>query len=539
MSKNKTIKTLKDLQVLVDKFRSATNNAKFSFSPKSGKEVAFSIELNGTPRYGVDFDPSKRGYVFTSNPSKITTIQDELTSLKSMNMLADAWMTWLDSEGVDIDFFAIGPEAMENCKKIVGKHFPNHETIMLGLPPFYCIKNPVSVRYHLRMKEDDPIPSLSTLAVIKREYLGVSYVELVYNPYFVVNTVLCDVLVGRYPDMLTGVAFMVTHELSHVLRNHLTDVNIFMGGLRLDTRNHITDLGINNSISNKLGVEKVDDLITSGYYVDVQVIDVEQVRLRLKQMVRIHVKDETSPNYKPLDKTINDLKENDTIRVNMGRSMVDTAGVLTILNDLCKSGMIRELSNQLNDEIKQAIENARKRATEKGPPKFDPGDLVVHVVNGYVGIVVEQRTDTKYKDYYDVLIEGRVTDYEVLSRITSDPNYAQDRIKNLDRKKNLVVVANPYYLIKVKPEDLDPTRFFKVGDFVKVKATGVLAKVVSIDKDKLTLKKLTTEEIGEIVNMSSSANLVAAENKKAAKKVDELLKKKGLNPITGAINPAW
>jgi hypothetical protein len=536
---NKNIKTLKDLQVLVDDFKNTTNISKFSFPPKSGQEVAFSVELNGTPRYGVNFDPSLKQYVFTGTPSKITTVQDELISLKSMNMLGDAWSTWLEGQKVDVDVFAIGTEAMENCKKIVSKHFPNHATIMLGLPPFYCIKNPAAVRHHLRMGENEPIPPLSTLAVIKREYMGVSYVELVYNPYFVVNTVLCDVLVGRYQDMLAGVAFMVTHELSHVLRNHLTDVNLLMGGLQLDTRNHITDLGINNTISNRLQIEKVDDLISSGYYVDVQVIDVEQVRLRLKQMVRIHVKDQTKPNYKPLEKTISDLKENDTLRINLGRSMVDTAGVLTVLNDLCKAGMIRELSNQLNDEIKQAIENARKRASERGTPKFDPGDIVIHVINGFVGIVVEERQDQKYKGYYDVLVEGKVTDYDVLARVGGDPNYAQDRIKNLDRSKNIVVITNPYYIIKVKPEDLDPTKFFKEGDFVKVKATGVIAKVVSIDRDKLTLTRLSADEIAELVSMSSSVNQVSVDKKKAAEKVDELLKKKGLNPITGAINPAW
>jgi hypothetical protein len=236
---------------------------------------------------------------------------------------------------------------------------------------------------------------------------------------------------------------------------------------------------------------------------------------------------------------ISELKENDTLRINMGRSMVDTAGVFTIVNDLCKSGKARELSNQLNDAIKEVIDNARKRATERGVPKFDPGDLVIHVMNGFVGIVVEQRQDPKYKDYYDVLVEGRVTDYEVLSRLSGDPNYIPDRLKNLDRKKHLVVVANPYYLVKVKPEDLDPSKFFKVGDFVKVKATRVLAKIVKLDKDKLTLTKLSTDEIGQIVKVSSSANQVAAENKQAAKKVNELLVKKGLNPMTGTINPIW
>jgi hypothetical protein len=532
----KKIKTLHELQVLADKFKSETNISKFVFPPKSGVEVAFSVELNSKVKYGINFDSSKKQYVFTNKPSKITTIQDEITSLRSLNMLADVWKTWADGQDVEIDYFTIGPEAMENCKKIIGKNFPNHETIMLGLPPFYCIKNPAATKHHLRLKETDMLPHMSTLAVIKREHLGVSYIELVYNPYFVVNTVLFDVLVGRYTDMLKGVAFMVTHELSHVLRNHLTDISIFMGGLRLDTRNHITDLGINNTISNKIGLEKVDDLISSGYYVDVEVIDVEQVGLRLRQMVRIHVKDETSPNYAPLDKTINQLKERDTLRINMGRSMVDTSGVMTILNDLCRSGMAREVGNQLNDEIKQAMEDARQRMSEKGAPKFDPGDLVVHVMNGFVGIVVDECQDAKWNGYYDVLLEGRITDYEVLTRLSGDPNYTKDRLKNLDRSKQAVVIANPWYLVKVQPEDLDPTKFFKVGDFVKIKATGLLAKVVEIDKDKLTLTKLTSEEISELVKTSSSVNQAAKDKKKAAKKVEEILQKKGLNPVTGAIN---
>lgn len=429
--------------------RSSSFNFLFSFMVQDSAKVGFTLKTGGEL---LDFGASLQHQ---------NSVQKEQASIMRYSKNINDFYGWLAVNEFDINYQKIVEAMLPIVTSELFTSFPLLGRIMRGLE-VYPLKKP---------------SASATLAVSKYKQQGVEKPYMIYNPKFIIDSIVADILADKYApaEMFLILRYMIVHELYHLAKGQLSGwTQEKVKHLNPTTVNMMMDLGINASICRQGNQAVVDSAISPGLYFDYIVKVVDKTVDGFVSLVTVYGNRNIANS---VDSILDDLKVNDTFRLTLGSSLEDVSEFMFELDRLISSGAIMLKTNS-REELKDSLNNAVSGQKKPDVPTFAAGDVVINMVDFSILMVVNSDAKKSRVHYL-----GRIFS---LRDIFSLPQ----KIAVLKSTSQLLEVPNTQLFLS-SIDFLTVPNIVRVGDIVQINNTEY-GRCTQISSSGLTIETIDT-----------------------------------------------
>lgn len=397
--------------------------------------------VQGSTKVGFTLMSNNELLDFGASLQHQNSVQKEQAGIMRYSKNINDFYGWLSLKEYELTYHKIVELMLPDVTAELFTSFPFLGRIMRGIE-VYALRKP---------------SSSATLAVSKYKKQGVEKPYMVYNPQFIIDTIVADILADKYSpsEMYLILRYMIVHELFHLAKAQLSDwTQEKVKHLNHSTVNMMMDLGINASICRQGKQAVIDSAISPGLYFDYIVKDNKKTIDGIVSLALAYANKKVSVE---VDKILDDLKVSDTFRLTMGSELEDVSEFMFELDRLVSSGAIMLKTNS-REELKNALSDAASGQKKPDAVTFSAGDIVVDM--GDFGIYVVVSSDlTKSRVHY----VGRL--YSLKDIISLPYN-----ISVLKSTSQLFEVRNSQLLL-TGLDSLTIKNIVRVGDIVQINNT--------------------------------------------------------------------
>ena len=424
-------------------------NFLFSFMVQDSAKVGFTLKSGGEL---LDFGASLQHQ---------NSVQKEQASVMRYSKNINDFYGWLVANEFEFNYQKIVELMLPTVTSELFTSFPLLGRIMRGLEVYPLKKPSVS----------------ATLAVSKYKQQGVEKPYMIYNPKFIIDSIVADILADKYSpaEMYLIIRYMIVHELYHLAKGQLSGwTQEKVKHLNPTTVNMMMDLGINASICRQGNQTVVDSAISPGLYFDYIVKKTDKTIDGFVSLVTAYGNRDIANS---VDSILDDLKVNDTFRLTLGSSLEDISEFMFELDRLVSSGAIMLKTNS-REELKNSLNDAASGQKKSDVPIFAAGDVVINMADFSILIVVNSDAKKSRVHYL-----GRIFS---LKDIFSLPQ----KIAALKSTSQLLEASNGQ-LILSSVDFLTVSNILRVGDIVQINNTEY-GRCTQITPSKLVIETVDT-----------------------------------------------